>query len=172
MRYILADLYRSFNPAVEIRSSAWLFNATGQHGELTREELIAQGSLTRHRLVNYMPDFLYRILKLYFKEPYDMDSAMIDIQAIKPVVISQTNIYGDACHQFVDICCLNEFWQVNLFATDKYGPMRKYATDASYELLRRRRIRIRDALTGWRQQAIETAESVLYGDYEAVLSAS
>lgn len=172
MRYLMADLYRAFNPAVEIRSAAWLVDASKYKGDMTKEELIAQGSMTRYKLESRLPDLQYRILKLFFTEPSCMDSALIDIRIISPVIIALSGIRGKNNNQFVELCCLSEFWQADLFKTDKFGPLTKYATNVSYEMLRRRRCRIRDVLEKLRIESVATAECLLYGDYEAMVLVS
>ncbi len=173
MRYLMADLYRAFNPAVEIRSStAWLFDHGRRHGELNQEELISQGSLTRHKLESSMPDLQFRILKLFFSEPHDMESTLVDVRLISSAVVAMSCIHCKINHQFVELCCLSEFWGTNLFATDKFGPLTRYESSVSYEMLRRRRCRIRDTLENLRMNSVSTAESLLYGDFEALVLVS
>ena len=162
MRYLLSDLFIAFNPAVELRSPAWTLDRDeDSRGELTREELIIHGSMIRQRLKEHLPDTSYRILKLYFQRPGDIDSALVDVSAIRPIVISAAKIYASCDNRFVDLCCLNEFWQTDLFRDKRFGPMYKYAPDSRPELMSRRRRRIKDCLQEMKEIAMTTANDVL-----------
>ncbi len=161
MRYLLSDLYVAFNPAVELRSPAWYPDGEGGEAELTKEELIIHGCMIRQRLQHQLSDLNYRILKLNFKQMGDVESAFIDLAAIRPAVIADAKIRSVGDLRFIDLCCLNECWQVDLFRTKEYGPMKRYALSSRPELLSRRRKRISVVVKMMRVQAIRMAENVL-----------
>lgn len=165
MRYLLSDLFIAFNPAVELRSPAWLIGREGGETELTREEFIIHGCMIRQKLQQNMPDIDYRILKLHFKRPGDLESALTDLDIIRPVVIAESKIYSVNDTRFIDICCLNECWQTDLFRDRRYGPMKKYAPYSRPELLSRRRRRISASIQIMRNSAVSMAESVLMPSY-------
>ena len=161
MRYLLSDLYIAFNPATELRSPSWFHDGRGGETELTKEELIIHGCFIRQRLQQQLPDLHYRILKLHFKQPGDLPSAMADINAIRPVVIEEARIYSVDDNRFVDLCCLNECWRTDLFRTRQYGPMKRYAPFSRPELLSRRRRRISASLQVMKVEAVSMANNVL-----------
>lgn len=165
MHYLLSDLNIAFNPAAELRSPAWNYDQSAGEAELTSEELIIHGCMIRQRLQQQLSDLNFRILKLYFTRPGDIQSAMlsamVDVSAIRPAVISAAKIRVLDDMRFVNICCLNECWNTDLFRTQQYGPMKRYAIGCRPELLSRRRRRISECMSMMRNLAVSMAVNVL-----------
>lgn len=159
-RYLMSELYCAFNPATELRSPAGFYDRDSSDGELSKQELIIQGSMVNKMLEREMPDLQYRMLRLLFKKQ-EFDQAGIDLDVVRPVLIKDARIYGDVDRQFVNICIINECWKTDLFRTREYGPMKRYAVSTRPETLSRRRRRLAEAVNGIRLAALARAEVVI-----------
>ncbi|WP_420588271.1 hypothetical protein [Bacterioplanoides sp.] len=164
MRYLLRGLHIAFNPAVELRSPAWLFNSGGGEAGLTREEKIISGCMIRQKLQRQLSDLNYRILKLSFTKPGNVEQALCDVIYIRPTVIENAKIYSMNDPRFVDLCCLNACWCVDLFQDRRYGPVQKYGRA---ELLSSRRRRISETIEMMKNLAVSTAAVILTQSYES-----
>jgi len=157
----MTELYNAFNPAAELRSTAGWYDRDNDSGELTRQELIIQGCMVRQALERELPDLDYRMLRLLFKRQ-TVEQASVDLDVIRPVLVSSARIRTEIAPQFVDICCLNECWKTDLFRTKQYGPMNTYSGCAGHpSVMSRRRSRISDVVEVLREEVIEKAAMVL-----------
>ena len=161
---LMTELYNAFNPATELRSTAGWYERDCASGELTRQELIIQGCMVRQALERDLPDLDYRILRLLFKRQ-TVEQASVDLDVIRQVLVSSARIRTAIDPQFVDICCLNECWQTDLFRTTQYGPMKRYSGCAGHpSAMSRRRSRIGDVVKQWREEVVEKADILLLMD--------
>ena len=155
----LALLHRAFNPCAVIMSRDTVGSmAMATNAEsLSPVERIVEDSHYFYMLQEQLPDLDFRLLKLYYDNTRDWDTAVIVLDGIRDWIIATAGIIRSVDQRFIDGAAIGVFWNKNLFGGQRCGRLSDYGS--AFTNCRRKK-RIERVLENHRQEATERAEYI------------